>query len=278
MGLCLGKSEMTKTSDLSAFARLVIALEPWLDDVVIVGGWAHRLYRLHPSAQHLDYAPIMTLDTDLAVPAVLPAKEQDIRERLLQNGFTEEFLGDDNPPATHYRLGKEPTGFYAEFLTPLVGEEYDRKNRRKATAQISGITSQRMRYIDLLLKHPWSVKLDLDGFAGRVQLASPASFLVQKILIHEKRKVADRAKDILYMHDTIEVFGGSLRELHDEWTKKIAPQLHPRQRAKVLNASHLLFGASTDDVRRAVLIAADRALSVEALTEACRYGFDQVFR
>ncbi len=107
---------MTYTSDLSAFARLVIALEPWLDDVVIIGGWAHRLYRLHPSAQHLDYAPIMTLDTDLAVPAVLPAKEQDIRERLLQNGFTEEFLGNDNPPATHYRLGKNPPDSMRNFL------------------------------------------------------------------------------------------------------------------------------------------------------------------
>ena len=182
----------------------------------------------------------MTLDTDLAVPAILPVKEQDIRERLPQNGFTEEFLGDDNPPATHYRLGHEPTGFYAEFLTPLVGGEFDRKNRRKATAQISGITSQRIRYIDLLLRHPWSVKLDLDGFAGRVQLASPASFLVQKILIHEKRKGADKAKDILYMHDTVEVFGGNLSELREEWTKKIAPQLNSRQRAKILKASHLL--------------------------------------
>ncbi len=27
-----------------------------------------------------------------------------------------------------HRLGNEPTGFYAEFLTPLVGGEYDRRN------------------------------------------------------------------------------------------------------------------------------------------------------
>ena len=30
------------------FVRLVAALEPWLDQIVVVGGWAHRLYRLHP--------------------------------------------------------------------------------------------------------------------------------------------------------------------------------------------------------------------------------------
>jgi len=37
-----------------AFQRLIAALEPWLDQVVIVGGWAHQLYRLHPEAQELE--------------------------------------------------------------------------------------------------------------------------------------------------------------------------------------------------------------------------------
>lgn len=31
--------------DLANFARLVEAIRPWLAHVVIVGGWAHRLYR-----------------------------------------------------------------------------------------------------------------------------------------------------------------------------------------------------------------------------------------
>jgi hypothetical protein len=30
--------------DLRSFARLVDALAPWLGQVVIIGGWAHRLY------------------------------------------------------------------------------------------------------------------------------------------------------------------------------------------------------------------------------------------
>jgi hypothetical protein len=38
---------MAVQSDVEYFARLVDALEPWLDQVVIIGGWAHRLYRLH---------------------------------------------------------------------------------------------------------------------------------------------------------------------------------------------------------------------------------------
>jgi hypothetical protein len=38
-------------------------------------------------------------------------------------------------------------------------------------------------------------------------------YLVQKILIHERREMGNRAKDLLYLHDTIEVFGSALPEL-----------------------------------------------------------------
>ena len=43
-----------RQSENEAFARLVRAIEPWLGEVVIIGGWAHQLYRLHPSAQTLE--------------------------------------------------------------------------------------------------------------------------------------------------------------------------------------------------------------------------------
>jgi hypothetical protein len=31
---------------VEAFSKFIVALEPWLGEVVLVGGWAHRLYRL----------------------------------------------------------------------------------------------------------------------------------------------------------------------------------------------------------------------------------------
>jgi len=159
---------MNGVQDPDPFGRLVAALEPWLDQVVIVGGWAHQLYRLHPDAQELDYQPLTTLDTDVAVPSKLPVVEQDIRQRLLAYGFAEEFFGDDHPPVTHYHLGGQTSGFYAEFLTPLIGGPYDRDDKRKATMEIAGITSQRLRYIELFLSHPWSIGLDPGGFAARI--------------------------------------------------------------------------------------------------------------
>ena len=66
---------MNGQSDNEQFARLIIALEPWLDQVVIIGGWAHRLYWLHPSAQRTEHLPLTTLDTDIAVPTSLKVTE-----------------------------------------------------------------------------------------------------------------------------------------------------------------------------------------------------------
>jgi hypothetical protein len=268
---------MNGDQDAAAFKRLIAALEPWLDQIVIVGGWAHQLYRLHPEAQELEYEPLRTLDADVAIPATLPVGEPDIRERLLAYGFTEEFLGDDHPPATHYYLGGEVSGFYAEFLTPLIGSEYDRNQKRKATTEVAGLASQQLRYIELLLHHPWWINLESDGSRVKVQIANPVSFLAQKVLIHGKREREDRAKDILYMHDTLEVFGARLQTLQQLWRSMVAPQLQPRRASAVSKASEGLFGAVSDDIRRAAEISAERTLSPEAIRAACHYGFIEVF-
>jgi hypothetical protein len=268
---------MNDIEDLDRFLRVAAALEPWLDQVVFVGGWAHRLYRLHPNAQELDYPPLMTLDTDVAVPRKLPAGEQDIRKRLLTHGFTEELLGDDRPPATHYRLGGEATGFYAEFLSPLTGSEYGRGYKRKTTVDIAGIVSQQLRHVEILLCHPWPVNIESGGSMAGVRIANPVSFLAQKVLIHRKREREDRAKDILYMHDTLEVFGAQLPELHELWRHTVAPPLDARRAGTVSKAGEVLFGALTDDIRRAAGISAGRALAPDAIREACRYGFARIF-
>jgi hypothetical protein len=225
----------------------------------------------------LEYQPLGTLDADVAMPATLAAGEPDIRERLLAYGFAEEFAGGDHPPATHYCLGGEASGFYAEFLTPLIGSEYARDQKRKATMEVAGVASQQLRYIELLLHHPWWINLESDGSGTKIHIANPVSFLSQKILIHGKREREDRAKDILYMHDTLEVFGARLPQMRELWQNVVAPKLHARSATKVSRSPEALFGKLSDDIRRAAEISADRALSPEAIRAACRYGFTEMF-
>ena len=176
---------MTAERDDAKFAQLVDALGPYLDRVVIVGGWAHRLFRNHPLAQALPYAPLMTRDTDVALPSGIAVDKENLRERLLSCGFHEEFLGDDRPPVTHYQLGDIDAGFYVEFLTPLVGSEFKRDETRKVTTTIAGVTAQKLRHLDVLLIAPWSVPLTSGASAGQLPasiiIANPVSYIAQKL-------------------------------------------------------------------------------------------------
>lgn len=268
--------------ELEAFSKFVDALAPWLGEIVLIGGWAHRLYRIHPLARKLDYLPLTTLDGDVAVPPKLKVQEATVRQRLLDAGFEEEFVGEDQPPSTHYHYGKGG-GFYAEFLTPLVGSEYDRRGRRKATKEVGGISSQLLRYIEILMVSPWNVELGKEnGYPfstkRKVRIANPASFLAQKILIHSERNDKDRAKDLLYIHDTIEVFSESLGELQTIYRNDVAPKLHPRRRTEIEAAATKLFDKVDDLIREAALMAAGRKLSPERLAETSRAGLNEIFR
>jgi len=268
-------------AELEPFVRLIEALELWLEEVVLIGGWAHRLYRLDRRAHGLTYPPLTTLDSDIAVPSKIEAKETSIRDRLLAAGFQEEFIGEDRPPATHYHLVGQG-GFYAEFLSPLVGSEYGRKGERKATRAVGGISSQQLRYIEILLLAPWQIALSkTNGYpfasAKQVQVANPVSFLTQKILIQDARDRKDRAKDILYIHDTIETFAGNLDELRELFAKEIGPKLHEKRAREVTSAADALFGDVNDTIREAAQMALGRKLSPETLTETCRAGLKAIF-
>lgn len=268
-------------SELEAFSKFIVALEPWLGEVVLVGGWAHRLYRLDPRARKLDYLPLTTLDGDVALPRKLKREESTMRKHLLEAGFEEEFIGEDHPPATHYHYGKGG-GFYAEFLAPLEGSEYDRHGKRKATKEVGGVSSQLLRYIEILLLSSWKVELgEENGYAispkRTVQIANPASFPAQKILIHEQRDYKDKAKDLLYMHDTIEVFSENLDELQKLFRGVVAPKLHPRRIVELEGAADRLFGKVEDTVREAARMPVGRRLSPEKLAETAQAGLREVF-
>jgi hypothetical protein len=274
---------MNANPEYASFARLLESLRPWLDQVVIIGGWAHRLYRLHPLAERPQYEPLATLDADVALPRRIRVAGNEIYQRLAANGFEAEFLGHHRPPAAHYRLADPGIHFYAEFLTPLVGGALGRKGKQKATQRVGGVSSQNLRHIDVLLAAPWSVTLSaanafpLVNETG-VQIANPVSFLAQKILIHRMRNRDERAKDILYMHDTIDTFATRINELGAEWVTNIQGQLHANSVRIVESAATTLFGTVTDSVRAASRIVQGRNSTPEAIRETCNLGFSGIFR
>jgi hypothetical protein len=268
--------------DLANFARLIEALRPWLTHLVIVGGWAHRLHRLHPLAASQEYQSLRTRDVDLAFSPSAPL-EGDLRNALKQAGFEEELSGEHTPPVTHYYLGEGNGGFYAEFLTVKEGSGLRRDGKPDLTVSKAGITAQKLRHLELLLEAPWKVQMGGETpmpVEGSVELVvpNPVSFIVQKLLIHKRRDDNKKAQDVLYIHDSLELFGASLDKLHKVWEGEVRPTMSPKTARRALATASELFENVTDTIRNAARIPQDRTLQPENVRAATQYGLEELFR
>lgn len=267
-------------TDRAAFGRLVRALEPWCDRLLFVGGWAHRLHRLHPQASVLAYPPLATLDADVAFGRRVQL-DGDICQALKQEGFEQELTGENRPPVSRYILGDDtPTGFYAEFLTPLMGPSHTADGRTLATVAKSGITAQQLRFLDLLFHSPWEVTLGEDWGADSpvtIRIPNPVVFVAQKLLIHEGRSPEKRSQDLLYIHDTIELFAAERDQLQKLWRDDVLPRVDPGWVRRLSAAREEAFGTLSDTLRDAARIPQDRDLDPERMRAMCLAVLGEIF-
>ncbi len=118
----------------------------------------------------------------------------------------------DRQPAMRYNLGGESNGFYAEFLTPLTGSGKIRDGkggwREGATEVHAGVVAQKLRHLEVLLYRPSIVTIPkdesgLEVAVGDLRLPNPVSFMIQKLLIRDKRARHKRAQDVLANPSTV---------------------------------------------------------------------------
>lgn len=267
-------------NDLDAFAKLVQALNPWRGQLVFIGGWSHRLHTLHPHASPLGFQPVFTKDTDLAFHNKVPLAGN-IKDALIAKGFKEDFSGEARPPVTHYSLGNDTSGFYAEFLTPLVGSGIKRTGEADATMLAGGISAQKIRHLGILLTDPWVMAVGtmngvpLDAPVD-LQVANPVCFMVQKFLIKKQRTANKHRQDLLYVFDTVQLFGHMLPQFKENWEKVIAPSLDAGAVKTVVQECTESFDTVTDAIRDAARIPQDRRVDPEELRATCQYAFRQI--
>ena len=274
------------SEDRTSFARVVSALSPYLSDLVFVGGWAHRLLALHELASPLGFQPLMTADTDIATPKLLRARGPSIRELLQKHGFKEKLSGDETPPISEYRLGEEEGSLYVEFLSPQSGGPNKRDGSPDATVGIAGITAQKLKYLDVLFMHPWSVQLnDANGYPlGKdgvaVKVPNPAAYLMQKVLVLPERKQSKQPKDVLYIHDTILMFSTAFDQLRVA-AQMVAEEVHPKWLQAFHDRSSAQFAAIDDRLRGAQRIASESGRSspptAERIRLVCQQALGRIF-
>jgi hypothetical protein len=277
------------TPEEAAFAKAVAALRPYLMDLVIVGGWAHRLFRFRSGTVPQPFPPLLTDDADIATPLKVAPGRPRMDELLKQAGFKEDLFGDEKPPISTYTLETTDGVFELEFIANRDGGRLRRGGSRNVTEIVAGVTAQKVRHVDVLLLNPWSVTLDSttgfeipDGPAA-VQVPNATSYLVQKLLVlaggHRARE--KRPKDVLYMFDTLRMFADALQELQQDWSL-LVPKLSRVQLRDFDGLAANQFMADSPYVIEAAQIARDSGRSnppdAATIAATCRAGFDEVFQ
>jgi hypothetical protein len=244
---------MTAIDEQAAFFRVARVIAPLRDKAVIIGGWAHQLHRKIPLAQQVDFGVLRTEDVDIATSPSLGTSEIRLDSALEREGFRAEPSGEATPPATRYVLAERPD-FYVQFLSERVGSGTRRDGTTTTTVVLAGVVAEQVRHLDLLQVMPWTVTVgprsDSVPESVEVCVVNAASFMAQKLLILSKRSPEERAKDIVYLFDTLQVFAESLSELATLWAA-IASTLRPGTIRNLRRAIRGLSSQPTDDLRRA---------------------------
>jgi hypothetical protein len=263
--------------------RAVKALHPYLDQLVFVGAWCHRLLLFHPRAIAPSFTPLVTEDADLAVPEKMPARKPSIAAALKSAGFEERLIGSERPVTKYF---SETGSLYVEFIAPLRGGPLTRRGEPNDILSIAGIAASKLRYVDLLLFEPWKLGLsDTHGFAVDaddlvIQIANPASYLAQKVLTLNRRlNRVKRVKDALYLHDTLVMFADAFDELREQ-ASAVLHLLPPKTARDFQQLRADLFRDEDLVVRAATMAAATGRAnppSAETIAAVCTYGLEQIF-
>lgn len=278
---------MSAASELELLIRLARALAPVGRHVVVIGGASQRLYRALDVPMQRDIRLLRTLDVDVAIASNAPANES-LDKRLAAEGMVPEVSGERTPPVTRYK-SPGPQGYYVQFVTHRPGDGEGRGGQKALTVTLAGAVAERVPHIDLLMTLPRSVQLTQErGFplqdeALSLQVANPAAYMAQKLLIRSKgntRPESARAKDIAYLHDTLKLFAPSLLDVASEWER--CCEVHSVWRLRVAVKARELVASLSDDARNAFRIlkevgGASAPVSELDLLDTLRAGLGRVF-
>jgi len=257
--------------------RAIRALEEVQDHLVVVGGTAHRLFPLHPLGRDPGFALLATEDVDFAAPLELQRDgSHQLLDRLREAGFEEKVRGTEEPAFIYPLRGQETT--YLQFIANLTGSGRKRSGDRDRLMRFSGICAEKLRHVDVLLHATWDVSLEAEGTALQVRVANPSAYLVQKLLTLEERIPAKRAKDLLYIFDTIAIFSESLSQLGDQ-AETLVPMLSRKARKKITSAAAIHCFTEGATAREAAKIAQDQRQLPPTATKivaACALGMRRI--
>lgn len=151
-----------------------------LKDTILIGSWSLLFY----DRIFLDFEPeVRTTDLDFYVPNA---------KAIVSNGGLTDTLKELNYEMIIDSLTSKTTfasvdGFELEFLTKL-----NREGLACVKLGNTGIYAESLSYVEIFTGN--YIEIEYEGM--NVKVASPASYVLQKLLINDKRQLVKREKDI----------------------------------------------------------------------------------
>lgn len=261
---------------------LVQALRPLqavFGELILVGGWAHRLHAHHPLATGAGRL-LNTLDADLLVPDPSPSRGARI-EALRTAGFEISRHGHESPPKTKYILPVDDHQFELDFLASRQGAEIDRHGKRHVTTYFGDVVALLLPFMDVMTHEPWTFTLDqTQGFPTgdapmTLRVVSPAAYIAHKLMVLKDREPAKkRYQDARYLYETIRRFAPALSELQTSWMRRTTSIGEKRRltagRHLLRSGTFLQSAALTPDLDR-------RTADVKHMREVLEDGLSEIF-
>jgi hypothetical protein len=244
---------MTIPEEIEFFYRVLSAIRFNLKDFVLVGGFASYLYQFHEWAEPTGLSSLLTYDIDLASAEKISVRGgKSVHQSLSEIGLEEEFTGNCTPPLVKYFPKDRKPSMYVEFLTPLRGSE-TKRGVPDITQNIQpDLSAQKLRFLDLLLKNPWEINTTSVPALNKyrklvVKIPHPAMFIMQKILISERRTGKSRPKDFAYIYQILSYLREDLDVIAKEYKILIDNPEWKKWYRRFVRLSKDIFGTSRGD-------------------------------
>lgn len=163
----------------------------------------------------------------------------------------------------------------------MVGSPYKRNGEPNASAGVAGISAQKIAHLGVLLEYP--LIMTVGSEVGNplehpvdLRVANPLCFMIEKFLILDERTKKKRQQDLLYVHDTLLLFGHMLPEFKNTWHEIVKPRLTSKEVAAVEREIPRAFSGVSPDILGASGIPTDRNLCPEELQATCQLSFQRI--
>lgn len=196
-----------------AFQRILVQLRPYLDDVVLIGGWVPFLYRRYGGFKEWRSRTSRTAELDVLLIPPLPAGDRPPLAKVLTDARLHPA---DQSAAAAVWEGDPHLGEVIEFLVPHEGTARQVGRVRSVDGQ-AGIGGISLPDVDLLHQHSVTLNVPVIGVDEaittlRVRVPRLGAYLTGKAATFFKRQQMPtatgaaraeqkRAKDLLYIRD-----------------------------------------------------------------------------